>query len=665
LELAFRNLDYTVTLDKRAQKREGAKEKKILSGLTGRFQAGRLTAVMGSSGAGKTTLLSILAGTTKGGTISGDIQVNGEPYTGRGLKEISGFVFQDDVLLPTMTVKEAIHMSALLRTPKSVDRDERNRRISDIIDILHLDHAKDTQVGSPLQKGISGGERKRTAIGMEMVVNPPMLFLDEPTTGLDTFTAFTVILSLQRLARMGRTVVATIHQPSTEIFNLFDDLLIMSRGRVSYFGPADKVIEYFDRQGYPCPQYSNPADYIFMEVLREFGSVAEDEDVEEEEHDAVQEMQQIDDASTSLQVPIVPTSARSAESELQAAGTGQTEATRPRPRPPPSPPVSQKTPQEICDERIEGLLSAWLASAEYDKMSKQCDNPEVKGVALSSLRKKAPFWTQFKYLFARAGKNFIRNRMLLATRLFQAIFLGVIIGLVFLDANQYSVEIQIRNKAGALYFIAVNNFFSASTQILSIFGVEKPVFYREYLGGYYSVAAYYISKTIIEIPGQIIGPYLMVIICYYMIGLNPPFSDYLLVATLAAFSALCGNTYGTLIVACVDDLGIALTIAPLCILPLLVVSGIFVAALPVYINWLKYISPIYYAFSGMIQTEFSRTFPNCDPTAEVCNGSRAIEELNFAATFPPGVDIVFLATIFAVLWVLGFIALYIGAKRKQ
>jgi ABC-type transport system involved in multi-copper enzyme maturation permease subunit len=157
----------------------------------------------------------------------------------------------------------------------------------------------------------------------------------------------------------------------------------------------------------------------------------------------------------------------------------------------------------------------------------------------------------------------------------------------------------------------------------------------------------------------------MVIICYYMIGLNPPFSDYLLVATLAAFSALCGNTYGTLIVACVDDLGIALTIAPLCILPLLVVSGIFVAALPVYINWLKYISPIYYAFSGMIQTEFSRTFPNCDPTAEVCNGSRAIEELNFAATFPPGVDIVFLATIFAVLWVLGFIALYIGAKRKQ
>ncbi|PJF17403.1 hypothetical protein PSACC_02790 [Paramicrosporidium saccamoebae] len=656
LELVFRDLEYTVPLAKKHRGPDGAKERKLLCGLTGAFRPGRLTAVMGSSGAGKTTLLSVLAGNTKTGKIEGSVFVNGEPYTGSMLKEISGFVFQDDVLLPTMTVYESIAMSALLRTPKSVSKEERKRRVEDIIGILHLDKARDTRIGSPLQKGISGGERKRTAIGMEMVVNPGMLFLDEPTTGLDTFTAFTVILSLSRLAKLGRTVVATIHQPSSEIFGLIDDLLILSRGRVAYFGPADKTVDYFARNGYQCPQYSNPPDYIFMQVLREFGSIQEDDDGEDEHKEEAM------DVLAPLSSNREPVQADSL-SEINAAGTGQVEATQPA-RASPAADEEHKTAQEVCDKRIENMLATWLASPENEELGKYCKDLEVKGVAYSALRQRAPLLTQFKYLFKRAGLNFLRNRMLLGSRLFQSIFLGVIIGLVYLDTNQYPVSVQIRNKSGALFFIATNVFFAASTQILSIFGVEKPVFYREYQGGYYTVAAYYMSKTLVEVPGQIIGPFLLVIICYYMIGLNPAFSDYLMVATLAAFGALCGNAYGTLIVSLVDDLNIALTIAPLCILPLLIVSGIFVAQLPTYLNWLKYISPIYYAFSGMLQTEFSRTFPNCNPANERCEGQRAIDELSFADTFPPGVNIVFLATIFAFLWTAGFIALYIGAKRK-
>lgn len=702
LELIFRHLKYTVSLKKSVQKKEGIKEKAILNDITAMFKPGRLTAVMGSSGAGKTTLLTVLAGNTQKGRIEGDLVVNGEPYTGRMLKEISGFVFQDDVLLPTMTVREAIAMSALLRIPKSVDREERARRVDDTISILHLDKARNTVVGNPMTKGISGGERKRTAIGMEMVVNPGMIFLDEPTTGLDTFTAFTVILSLSRLAQLGRTVVATIHQPSTEIFNLFDDLLILSRGRVAYYGPTQDAVDYFARQGYPCPEYSNPADYIFMRVLREFGSIEGGEEEEEEEAAAGQEAGQkgkerlklvevsdedaeggdqgisIRDTTKSLGKEMVTTpnvtSGAVVAASGAAAGTASGAQTI-KDRPTPSTEAGQaearrslarhsKNQQQVCDERIESLLAAWLASPEYAQLERDCADPSQGGVAVGMLRKRAPLWTQFKYLFKRAGLNFVRNRQLIIARLCQSIFLGVIVGLVFLDTNQYSVSIQIRNKSGALFFIATNTFFAASTQILSIFGLEKPVFYREYQGGYYTVAAYYISKTLIEVPGQIIGPFLLVIICYYMVGLNPPFSAYLLVATLAALGALCGNAYGTLIVSLIDDLNIALTVAPIAILPLLVVSGFFAAAIPGFLNWLKYISPIYYAFSGMIQTEFSRTFPNCDATRENCNGSRAIAELNFSDTFPPGVNIVFLITIFAVLWIAGFLALWIGARRK-
>lgn len=635
LELVFRDLEYTVPLAKKHQKAAGATEKKILDEVSGVFRPGRLTAVMGSSGAGKTTLLSVLAGNARAGKIEGDILVNGDIYTGSMLKDISGFVFQDDVLLPTMTVKEAISMSALLRTPRTISRKERQARVDEIIEILHLEDAKDTIVGDPMKKGISGGERKRTAIGMEMVVNPGMLFLDEPTTGLDTFTAFAVILSLSRLAKIGKTVVATIHQPSTEIFNLFDDLMILSRGRVAYFGPAEDVVKYFANHGYQCPQYMNPADYLFMAVLREFGTIEEDVEEESADGDSLVDGDEHDAAAGTGQVAIA------------SAGT-----------------VGKKSVHDQCDDRIEELLSSWLTSPEYSSLKKEITNPSAEGVSSGVVRTMASPWTQFVFLFRRASLNFLRNKPLIIARLAQSIFLGLVLGLVFLDVNQYAVPVQIRNKSGALFFIATNVFFAASTQILSIFGTEKPVFYREYQAGYYSVSAYYVSKTLVEIPGQIIGPFLLVIICYYMIGLNPAFSSYLMVATLGALGALCGNAYGTLIVALVSNLNIALTIAPVCILPLLVVSGVFIAQLPVFLIWLRYISPIYYAFSGMLQTEFSRDFPNCDANREVCAGERGVEELNFADTFSPGVNLVFLVVIFIVLWIAGWIALYVGARRR-
>lgn len=139
-------------------------EKEILKTLTGVFRPGRLTAIMGASGAGKTSLLTVLAGQAESGKVEGIIQINGEDYSEAGkMQEISGFVFQDDVLLPTMTVQEAINQSAILRLPSSVTKEERNRRVEEIIEILHLKKAAKTKVGDPLKKGISGGERKRTS----------------------------------------------------------------------------------------------------------------------------------------------------------------------------------------------------------------------------------------------------------------------------------------------------------------------------------------------------------------------------------------------------------------------------------------------------------------------------------------------------------------------
>lgn len=626
LDVLFEDLKFTVPLKKRSRTKGSPTTKVLLDGVTGAFKAGRLTAIMGASGAGKTTLLSVLAGNSGAGVLEGRITVNGQECPPNDLREMSGFVFQEDVLLPFMKVREAIAMSAHLRLPESVHRRERIDRIEDTINALRLNDAKSTIVGSALRKGISGGERKRTAIGMELVTNPSILFLDEPTTGLDTYTAFMVIKVLSDLAHAGRTVVATIHQPSTEIFNLFDDLVLLSRGRMAYMGPASQSVAYFASRGYQCPQYSNPGDYFSMHVLREFGCV--------EEHDSDNEdaIQQDDDGE------IDPNSAV----------------------------FRRSVGERKCDERIDRMLSEWQKSTEAGAITDSTSNGiSDAGWTRSQLRTIAPFIRQLRLLSGRSAKSLMRNYFTIIARLAQAVFLGLILGLSYADTNDYGVLVQIFNKSGALFFYAVNVFYSSAIQVMSIFSEEKQVFYREYNNGYYYISTYYIGKTFVEIPGQVVGPYLFLIIAYYIVGFSPPFSDYLLMGTLGALGGLCGGAFGTLLAALFDDLTIALSLLPAIIMPLLLVSGVFVAQLKGWVKWLRYISPIYYTFAGMLDTQFSNDFLNCDPATENCSGSRAFTELNYTSVFPPGVDIVFLVTIFAVLWALGFIALYIGARFRR
>ena len=497
LELVYNNLTYSVSFSgkeikrfKKSKRRDPSvqipKEKKILVDLNGIFKAGRFTAILGASGAGKTTLLTVMAGEAASGKLEGKILVNGEEFTNKSMKEISGFVFQDDVLLETMTVKEVISMSALLRLPKVISKDERKRRVEDVIKILHLQKARNTQVGTPNKKGISGGERKRTSIAMEIVINPPMLFLDEPTSGLDTYTAYTVCRLLKEMAnKQGRTVVATIHQPSSEIFHLFDDLLILAEGEIMYYGNASDAVDYFGRLGYQCPRYTNPADYIFMRILK---------DVDENN----------------------PTEALNEAEEGQSSG-------------------------ETSEERIRRLLEYWKNSPEHAEMMEKVNGPPTHhGIGVGALRHHASFWTQFTYLFGRASRNAFRNKSIVAVKLFQSIFIGVILGLVYVNINHRTPAEQIQDKAGVLFFIAVNQFFGASQSVLAIFAVEKYVFFREFGAGYYTLHAYYFSKVLVEVPLNLIFPFLLVIIAYYIIGLKPAFSAYLLIATFAALAGICG-----------------------------------------------------------------------------------------------------------------------------
>lgn len=239
-------------------------DRKLLHRVSGSVH-GKFLAIMGGSGSGKTTLLNYLARRMQRQMKMQDgvSHLNGHEYSHSTLKQVSGYVVQDDLLFGNLTVEETLQYSAKLRLPADVSAEERVARVEDAMRQLGLLHCRNTIIGDELKRGVSGGERKRVCVAVELLMSPSVLMLDEPTSGLDSASALSLCQALKELAESGScTVICTIHQPQTKIFNLFDELIILNKGHVLYQGLAGKVISHYTEAGFPCPPYTNPADHI-------------------------------------------------------------------------------------------------------------------------------------------------------------------------------------------------------------------------------------------------------------------------------------------------------------------------------------------------------------------------------------------------------------------
>nr|XP_042130495.1 broad substrate specificity ATP-binding cassette transporter ABCG2 [Peromyscus maniculatus bairdii] len=261
--LSFHNITYRVKVKTGFLVRKTV-EKEILSGINGIMKPG-LNAILGPTGGGKSSLLDVLAARKDPRGLSGDVLINGAPQPAN-FKCTSGYVVQDDVVMGTLTVRENLQFSAALRLPTTMKNHEKNERINMVIKELGLEKVADSKVGTQFTRGVSGGERKRTSIGMELITDPSILFLDEPTTGLDSSTANAVLLLLKRMSKQGRTIIFSIHQPRYSIFKLFDSLTLLASGKLMFHGPAQEALEYFASAGYHCEPYNNPADF-FLDVI--------------------------------------------------------------------------------------------------------------------------------------------------------------------------------------------------------------------------------------------------------------------------------------------------------------------------------------------------------------------------------------------------------------
>jgi len=242
-------------------------EKKILSNVSGIARPGEVLAIMGASGAGKSTLLNTLMfRNLKGLQVTGSRIANKTIVTPTSLTALSGYVQQDDLFITTLTVREHLIFQARVRMDRDIPMEKRIERVDQVIHELGLMKSKDTLIGGERMKGISGGERKRLSLASEFLTNPPLLFCDEPTSGLDSFMAQSILELLSDLAKMGKTVICTIHQPSSQIYSTFDKLLLLAEGKTAYLGDAEKASNFFATVNYPCPTNFNPADH-FVQVL--------------------------------------------------------------------------------------------------------------------------------------------------------------------------------------------------------------------------------------------------------------------------------------------------------------------------------------------------------------------------------------------------------------
>ncbi|XP_045170126.2 protein white-like isoform X2 [Mercenaria mercenaria] len=355
--------------------------KHVLRNVYGHVKPGTLLAIIGASGSGKTTLLNTLTSRINPETLtsSGDIKVNGIDV-GTGIRNISAYVQQDDLFIATMTVKEHLTFRALLRMEKEVPRHRRLERVDEVIQELGLQKCQNNMIGNPGRiKGISGGEMRRLSFASEILTNPPLLFCDEPTSGLDSFMAENIVQTLKNMADKGKTVVCTIHQPSSEVFALFHHVLVMAEGRVAFLGDAEGALSFYKSVGYPCPVNYNPADFYIMTMA------------------------------------VVPGKETECKEKIEA----------------------------ICDKFSETANAKAILEENKRVAENPKRTGVIFEEAFSSTsRYEAPWYMQFGAVFARSWKTTIREPMVARVRVIQTIVLSLVLGLIYLqlDVDQKGVQ---------------------------------------------------------------------------------------------------------------------------------------------------------------------------------------------------------------------------------
>ncbi|KAL9352179.1 hypothetical protein Peur_054859 [Populus x canadensis] len=545
LTMTFKDVRYYVDTPPE-MKRHGFSEKKLhlLSDITGAFKPGVLTALMGVSGAGKTTLMDVLSGRKTGGIIEGDIRIGGYPKVQQTFPRISGYCEQNDIHSPQITVEESIVYSAWLRLPPEIDEQTKSRFVEEVIETIELHDIKFSLVGIPGRSGLSTEQRKRLTIAVELVSNPSIIFMDEPTSGLDSRAAAIVMRAVKNVVATGRTTVCTIHQPSIDVFEAFDEvahLILMKRGgMIIYSGMLGhhscKLIEYFEGiSGVPKIEDNyNPATWMLevtsasmeSELELDFAKLYKESPLYQETTELVQQLNKPPPGSRDLQF---------------------------------STPFPQSRWEQFTACLWKQHLSYW----------------------------RSPEYNLSRFIF-----------MIVASLLFGIVF--------WQKGKEINNEQDVIDILGSMYtaviFLGLNNCSTVVPYVVT----ERTVFYREKFAAMYSPWAYSLAQVTIEIPYVLLQAFLYVAITYPTIGYYWSASKvfwyfYVTFCTFLYFVFL-----GMLLVSITPGIEIASISATAVYTILNLFSGFLLPGknIPKWWIWCYYLSPTSWSLNGFLTSQY-------------------------------------------------------------
>lgn len=600
--LKWDNLSYEV----KSKDNKQTEWRTILNRISGEVRAGESIAIIGSSGAGKTTLLNALSGRIVGGRLSGQILFGGQRRHPSNFKRLTAYVQQDDLMHPLLTVQETLAYAARLRLPSDqYSEQQKMERTNNVIRRLRLEAARNTKIGDHTTRGVSGGERKRVSIGTELLTDPRLLFLDEPTSGLDSNSSELVVELIKQIAvDNGIATMTTIHQPSARIFNIFDKVILLSQGRIVYFGPTATSIDYFASIGYQCPVHENPADYYIDIMTLDYRN---DEALEKSKN----QIKELADKFAEQHPPM----------SLGSSPDGST--------------------------KEAALLDDASPTASIDRAPSRNN------------------WLyEYVMLARRDWLNVCRNVPFLISQVVQAIFMGLLIGFMFFYLGHDSLSIQ--NRMGVLFIIAINSTFPVIMPSLNLYYRERDIMVRERSSATYRVSSFFVSKVTTFAPIALVANAVFFIGVYFISHLVFDAGKFFISLATFACMIIVSVAFLLMVGSGVKSQEIGFVVAPTVLTLQLMFGGMLAnpSTITPVLRWIRWVNPVFYGYSSMVQNEFSGMTFECTQDSQCYQNGNEVIDAYAMGRFTNWQNILFLIMLAVVDLFAGYVMLRWLAKPK-
>jgi ABC-type multidrug transport system ATPase subunit len=585
-------------------------QKQILKNLSGEIKKGEMTAIMGASGSGKTTLINFLTSrSTRGSTLfyDGELLVNGFPVGDlTPLKNIIGFVPQEDTVVREASIKENFEMYGKYRQVKHLEK-----RVNENIKALDLEHCQDTIVGDEFQRGISGGELKRTSIGIELMSHPEILFLDEPTTGLDAKTALDIVTHLRKLCQTrGMGIVAVIHQPRPEILSLFDQVLVLSDGNLIFDGTLKEIETKLTDQGYQLTQFETSVDFLMklIDIHQIKTNLAKHFDLHEAEIELL--------AHLVLKERIEALTLAEERHNMSKRSTIISQS------------IDKKRSIPFKEESVKSELLRNFSETRSTRIEDALD-PELLNKFSKSKNQKHSMFVQFWILIVYYIKFFVRKRTNLYLMVAQQMVTLVLIYFIFRNLGDPTDDtiVALQNRFGLFAVMSMYGFFSGFWSDVIVFVAKRKLFHRDQEGRYYDELPYFMANQFYTFPFYTILMFVVSTFFFFMFPLN--FDPDLISNWFYFFyfvyvgGFVSGASLGSVIAVLSDRVQEITAIMAFIIPPLTIATGYYcnIKSSTIFIQIFAYTSPSRFSYQGLLINEFMNhkkytdtcmTYVDCD-----------------------------------------------------